>query len=184
MRTPVPAAPSFGCAKNSDILLKGVLAMARQPEIQYIRYYSDGSAARQLAPAPHQKRRSVPQAARQPVKQTVIEIDPLATLALIVAIAMVIMMLVGWAKLSSARQQQERMTAYVEQLEQQNKELTEYFESGYSLEAVEQAALALGLVPEEQVRHVQIRVPQQEEAPVEQLSWWERIYTFLAGPSA
>ena len=158
--------------------------MARQPEIRYIRYYSEGSAARQIAPASYQKNRTAAQVARRPVKQTVIEIDPLATLALVVAVVMVIMMLVGWNKLSVARQQQEQMTAYVTQLEQQKEELTAYFESGYSLETVEQAALALGLVPADQVRHVQIRVPEQQIAPAEQLSWQDIIYTFLAGPGA
>ena len=158
--------------------------MPRQPEIQYIRYYSDGSAARQIAPSAYRKDQPAVRTVRRPVKQTVIEVDPLATIALIVAVIMVITMAVGWARLSEARRQHEQMTTYVTQLEQQNDELTAYFESGYSLETVEQAALALGLVPVDQVRHVQIRVPEQQEAPMQQLSWWDRIYTFLAGPGA
>ena len=71
------------------------------------------------------------------------------------------------------------MESYVERLQAQNEALTETYKAGYDLQEVQKMALALGMVPQEQVEHVTISVsvPQIEEAP----GTWERFTTFLTG---
>jgi hypothetical protein len=72
------------------------------------------------------------------------------------------------------------MSAYVDTLQQENTSLKNEFAQNCDLEEVQRTALALGLVPKDQVQHVSIRVPevpQQEAGP----GTWERFYTFLTG---
>ena len=68
-----------------------------------------------------------------------------------------------------------RRTAYA-----QNQELEETYRSGYDLEEIERKALALGLVPVEQVQHIrmQVELPAQK---VEEPSFWEEMTAFFAG---
>ena len=66
------------------------------------------------------------------------------------------------------------------QLQAENEALAAQYAAGYDLEAVEQMALALGMVPKEQVEQVSISVSVPQEI-VEEPGLWERIYTFLTG---
>lgn len=130
------------------------------------------------------RRRKKSSPAKRPVKQTVIRLDPLATLAMIVAVTMVAMMLVGWSKLKQAKQEQAQMADYVQQLEIKNEELQKTYENGYDLDTVRQAATALGLVPIAEAEHISIQAMPQQEVPVQEPTLWEKIVSFLAGLSA
>ena len=150
--------------------------MLRQ-EIQYIRYDNVGSAACKPVVVSSAKKNALPNARKQ--KRKVISIDPVATVGILVALFMLVSMAVGVVEYVQVRKQAAQMEQYVEQLSVRNEELTEKFESGYDLEAIEKTALALGMVPMEQVQTVQIQVtiPQEEKT----VTLWEQIGIFITG---
>ncbi len=151
--------------------------MARQLDVQYIRFYTDGSAARKVAPVAPLKTIKLPKTKKH--KKITLHIDPIAIGGIVMAAVMLILMLVGVAQLTNTRQELVSMQSYVQTLQEEKISLEATYEQGYDLEAVEQTALALGLVPKEEVKHVSIRVPQPkiEEEP----GAWEQFYTFLTG---
>ena len=150
--------------------------MARQFDVQYISAYTVGSAARKLelpkAPKVTRKR------ATRRAKKIVLHVDPLAILGILVAGVMMIAMTVGVCRLVDARQELVAMDAYVQTLRQENAELQEAYDAGYDLENVRQTALALGMVPVEQVKQVTIQIQAPQPEPP---SGWEQFCTFLAG---
>ncbi|MBO5954057.1 MAG: hypothetical protein J6Q53_08105 [Oscillospiraceae bacterium] len=157
--------------------------MARKLDIQYIQYYTDGSAARQLEPKTPRKRKSAPPKVRRQKKQQVIYVDPLAMCGIVVSAVMLVLMIVGSVQLYTAQQQAVQMENYVYSLQEKNAVLTHTYETGYDLEQVKNSALALGMVPVEQVQTITIVVDQPEEEINQEvhLSYWERTCAFLEG---
>lgn len=151
--------------------------MARKSDIQYVRFYTDGSAARKLAPVAPLKTIKLPKPKSK--KRRIVHIDPLAFAGILMAAVMLIMMAVGIGQLNTARQEMQMMDNYVQTLTGENQQLQKTFEESYDLEQLEKTALALGLVPENQVKHITVQLPpvQQTEEP----STWEQICTFLTG---
>ena len=151
--------------------------MARHPEVQYVRFYTDGSAARKVATTAPIKTMKLPRVRK--FKKITLHIDPVALAGIVMAAVMLVLMAVGTAQLSSTRAQLQTMAAYVDTLQQENVSLKTEFSQGYDLEAIERTALALGFVPKDEVEHISIRVPDVPEAV--QPGPWERFYTFLTG---
>lgn len=151
--------------------------MARQLDVRYIQFYTDGSAARKVEPIAPIKTLKIPRVKKQ--KRIVLQIDPIATVGIIVSVLMLILMAVGVAHLKESRERVAAMEAYVDTLQDKNASLRATYENGYDLEAVEKTALALGLVPREQVTKISIRVPAVEDT--QEPGAWERFCTFLAG---
>ena len=155
--------------------------MARQPDIQYVRYYTSGSAARKIELQPEKKKKNnvtLPQRPRiQRQKRTVIPVDPISVLAVLVAGFMLIAMVAGMLRLGAVNAEVEAMDGYVARLQQENTALRQEYESGYDLKDVEQKALEMGLVPIEQVKHVTIEViePVEEAEP----TFWEKAAAFF-----
>lgn len=155
--------------------------MARQPDIQYVRYYTSGSAARKIELQPEKKKKNnvtLPQRPRiQRQKRTVIPVDPISVLAVLVAGFMLIAMVAGMLRLGAVNAEVEAMDGYVARLQQENTALRQEYESGYDLKDVEQKALEMGLVPIEQVEHVTIEViePVEEAEP----TFWEKAAAFF-----
>lgn len=148
-----------------------------QMKVQYIRYSTDGSAARQPLPAfaPWQAK-TVLKAFTQ--KKIRVYVDPVAILGIAVAACMLIMMAVGMFRLQSVRQEAQQMQSYVTQLSAENKALENEYENGYDLESVKQTALALGMVPSEDVRQISVTVT---EPQVQEMNVLQKIGNFLAG---
>lgn len=153
--------------------------MALQPDIQYVQFYMDGSAARKVE-LKKESRQAAPVPQRRKVKRKVIAVDPVALGGLAVAIVMLIAMVFGVTEYRATLTQMEQMSAYVEQLENENAALQQVYEESYDLDAVYDMAMAIGMVPAEELEHVSISVepPLQEET---RLSFWESITTFLTG---
>ena len=151
--------------------------MSNKPDIQYIQFYTAGSAAQKIAPAVPLRTLRMPKVRKH--KKIVLHIDPVATFGIMMCAVVLIFMFVGLGQLNTARQQTTQMAEYVETLQSKQTALEATYEAGYDLETVEKTALALGMVPREQVRRVAITVP-SVEAPI-QLSVWERFSTFLTG---
>lgn len=151
--------------------------MAQKLNVQYIRFYTDGSAAHKVAPVAPIETMKLPKVKKQ--KKIVLRVDPVSVAAIVMAAVMLVLMVVGITQLRGARQDAEVMEAYANALRQENVRLSAEYSNGYDLEQIEKTALALGLVPQEQVRHISLQVPQiQEEEPP---GAWERFYIFLTG---
>ena len=151
--------------------------MAQRTDIRYIQYYTDGSAARKLAPVAPLKTIQLPKIKKQ--KRITLHIDPVAVLSIGMAIVMTVLMIVGTVQLNNARAEMQKMSEYVDTLREEHVQLQQDFTEGYDLEQVERTARALGLVPIEQVEHIRVALPQIEQT-VEPTTW-ERFVTFLTG---
>lgn len=149
--------------------------MARKPDVEYIRFYTDGSAAHQIEILPRRKKSRLPKVRKE--KKRVLYVDPLALGGIVVSVVMLVLMLVGTVQLFVAHEQEQRMAQYVEMLQQRNGELTQTYESGYDLQTVEKAALSMGMIPVEQAQTITIVLPQPE--PVEEVTLWSRISAFF-----
>jgi len=154
--------------------------MAQKMQVQYIRYYTDGSAARKLAPVVPQQQEEIPLPRQRRVKRKVLYVDPLPAVALLLAGCMLILMAVGFIQLMDAKAEIAAMEAYVEELTEKNASLSAQYQEGYDLERVRQTALALDMVPAEQVQSITIMLPAEPAQP-EQVTLWQQIGTFLAG---
>lgn len=151
--------------------------MARQPEIQYVRYYTYGSAARQLEPEIVRKNKvGLPQPKVRKDKRTVIHFDPIYLCAMFVAGAMLLTMVLGLVHLGIANAEAAQMESYVDSLYRENDRLTKAYEESYDLEEVKQQALQMGLVPMEQVEHIALQVQLPENEP--ELTVWEQFAMF------
>lgn len=151
--------------------------MAQLSKVQYVQYYTDGSAAQKLAPRTPFKTGKLPRAKRQ--KRLTVYVDPVAFAGIAVALVMLVLMIVGVAQLRSAQQQTAAMTKYVENLQQENQLLQNTYTSGYDLEEIERTALALGMVPEEQVQHITLPTPEVQLQ--EETEGIHRFWSFLTG---
>ena len=153
--------------------------MAQRIDVQYIRFYTQGSAARQILPAMKSQTGVLPQMKKKKIRR--VYVDPVAILGTGVAICMLIMMVVGITQLRAEQQKTADMMAYVEMLQQENTALQTRYDEECDLEAVEKTALALGMIPCEDASRTSIHV---ELPPVEnevQVTLWQRIGTFLTG---
>ena len=151
--------------------------MARKHDILYVNFYTDGSAARKIAPAfpqvqPQQKTRTHKQ------KKIVVYVDPVAICSLIVAGILLIMMAVGLTQFQNARMEAEAMERYVELLSAENEELEAKYAEEVNLEEVEKTALALGMIPKSEAQTVQIQLSGMQEVPVRQ-TFWDQVLAFL-----
>ena len=151
--------------------------MAQHVDVQYVRYYTQGSAARQIQPAVKSQTGTLPQIKKKKIQR--VYIDPVATLGTVVALCMLIMMVVGISQLRAEQQRTAEMVAYVELLQQQNTALQVQYEEECDLEAVEKTALALGMIPQPQAAHssIQVEIPVVENEM--QATIWQRIGTFM-----
>jgi hypothetical protein len=151
--------------------------MAQRVDVQYIHFYTQGSAARKIQPAVKDQTGALPQIKKRKVQR--IYIDPVATLGAVVAICMLVMMVVGISQLRIEQQKTAQMVSYVEQLQAKNTALQAQYEEECDLEAVEKTALALGMIPQQSANHTTITVelPQEETS----ISLWSQIGTFLTG---
>lgn len=144
--------------------------MARKESPRYIRFYTDGSAARQLELP--QKPRTSPKPKRAG-KQKVLRLDGLVVIGLAVAAVMALCLAVGSFRMSRAEYELNALENYVNQLEAENQSLKTEYANGYSLPEVRVAAEAMGLVPMDEVRHITLDIP--EPVVEEEPSWWQQL---------
>ena len=151
--------------------------MAPKHDIIYVNFYTDGSAARKVAPAfPQAQPRKKPSAKRH--KKAVLYFDPVAICSLLVAVTLLIMIAVGLTSLQNAQAEAIQMENYLHQLQEENAAVNEKFRQEVDLDAVEQSAEALGMVPKTQVQSTPIQVDavQIEESGE---SFWGQVTAFL-----
>ena len=154
--------------------------MARQSEIQYVQFYTAGSAARKLE---EPKRRAkngakLPKLRRRPDQRKVIRIDPVELWALCTAAVMLVCMAVGMIEYGQLTQQANQMEQYSTVLSAENAQLQASYRAGYDLKDVEQKALDMGLVPEDQLQHVTVKVQVPPAEP--ELTAWQEFWRSVA----
>ena len=151
--------------------------MARRLDVQYVQFYTKGNAAYKVAPVAPLPTAKLPRVKKQ--KRIVLHIDPVAVAGIIMAAFMMVLMTVGVIQLHNARQNVVALENQVDALWQEHRQLNAAYEDGYDIADVEKTALALGMVPREEVTQIVMQVPdvpeEKEPGP------WERIYTFLTG---
>ena len=154
--------------------------MAQQLDVRYVNYYCAGSSALKVTPAIPMETVALPR--KRKTKKLVLRVDPVACAGIVMAGIMLILMTIGFVQLNMVREEAAAMEAYVQTLQQENNKLSLEFESGYNLNEVREVALALGMVPEDQVRHISVPadVPVQEETPNAWNSFWVAVVDFFA----
>ena len=104
--------------------------MARQLDVQYVRFYTEGSAARNVAPSVTRKTQSLPKLPRKK-RRIIVPVDPVAIAGILMAGIMLILMTVGMVELGRAQTEAAQMEAYVQTLRQENETLQTTFDDGY-----------------------------------------------------
>ena len=133
-----------------------------QIKAQYVQYYTPGTAATKLAPVIPLRAPALPRTKTQP-KRIKIYLDPVALLGTVVAVSMMISVLVGFSSLQTEQKKVTTMVEYVETLRVENESLRTQYEGKCDLAEIEEAALALGMVPKENVAHTVIRLEMPTE---------------------
>ena len=151
--------------------------MAQRTQVQYVQFYTAGSAARKVAPVKSMPTAKLPRVKKH--KRITLHIDPIATAGILMAGIMLVLMTVGVIQLRQSQQNIAQLESRVDTLWQEQRELNATYEDSYNIVDVEKTALALGMVPKEQVKQVTMQVPQIQ--PEKEPGAWEQIYTFLTG---
>ncbi len=132
--------------------------MTRYPNVQYVHFYTDGSAARKLEPVIPFKKNTVRIPAQKKSKRKVIYLDPVAIFSMAVALCLLVVMALGVGRFYDAKAENDTMAAYVHYLQQENQRLTQEYVQSYDLNEVKQTAKALGMVPAQELGSVAIDV--------------------------
>lgn len=152
--------------------------MARKNQVQYVNFYTAGTAAYKYEPvqAP-EKKASLPKPRRR--KRIRVYVDPMAIVGACAAMVLMVMMFAGMVKLSRAQQEQAQMAAYVQSLQEENARLEQQYHAGYDPDEIYRIATAMGMIPVEEAEHIQVQVhvPVVEEEPTA----WENFCVFLTG---
>lgn len=153
--------------------------MAQCVDVRYVQFYTDGSAAKRVAPAVSASTGTLPKMKRQ--KHRVLYLDPIAMLGIAVAAIMLVTMTVGVLRLRQVQQQTARMEQYVELLSQEKAFLEQTYAESCDMETVEKTALALGMIPAEDAKQVSVLLPIPQADTESPVSLWNKIGIFLSG---
>jgi cell division protein FtsL len=153
--------------------------MAPRVDIQYVQFYTQGNTARRVATQIPVHTGALPQVKRRKVKR--VYVDPVAIFGVAVALCMLVMMLVGVAQLKREQAEIVAMEQQIELLQEKNTALQARFDAECDLDAVKETALALGMVPKENVPQADILVDVPQLPEPEPITIWQRIGTFLTG---
>ena len=152
--------------------------MAKHSNGRYIQFYTSGTAAVKVEIQDEQKWAPLPEPKPQP--KILIPVDPVAMIGFVVAVCMLLLMAAGITQLNEARQEVAAMEHYVAQLTAQHQTLATEYENGYTPNVIRPQALAMGMVPAEEIPVVHIYVTMPQAQPQEQVTFQDQITTFLA----
>ncbi len=152
--------------------------MAMQPEVRYINAYVSGTAACQPEKKPQKKSAvSLPKPKRQ--QKWLIQVDAVAVGGILAAMVLSVMLIVGLVQMNNAKEEAQMYREYAISLKEENRELKDTYTSGYDPEEIRNIALAMGMVPVEEVPHIQMQLvaPETEVQPTA----WESFWAFMVG---
>ena len=92
---------------------------------------------------------------------------------------LLVTMVVGALSLEAAWQELDNAQQYVYELQHKQRVLESEYRSGYDLEEIRSAALAMGMIPagEAETMNLRVTVPQQEP----EMTWMDEMVWFLEG---
>ena len=154
--------------------------MVKKPEIQYIdKFYVHGSEARVLELKPKKRiiKTVLPLAA--PDNTIKIAIDPVAVCGIVVAIALLVMVVLGTVQYVQVFNRYQAMMDHVVTVQNENVELRETYRSTVDLEAVREKALAMGMIPIEEAQVITIRAELPQREP--EMTIWEDFVWLCKG---
>ncbi len=155
--------------------------MASNHQDRYIRYYTEGTAARKIE-VEQPGRTSHSPKPRKKVKVRVITVDPVAIGAIVLSIVMLVLMVNAASNLKAEQLRRQEMVDYLFALENQNWYDNQQYQQALNLEEVEQRAQVLGLIPVEEATHITVSVDASRElTPEEEPTWWEKLLQYLQG---
>ena len=139
--------------------------MTQKPKIQYIgQFYVHGSEARKLQLEQERKAKtSLPMERLQKIEK--IYVDPVALIAISVAVIMLVVMVVGALQIRDDWMEYRELSAYMSRLKVQNAEKAREYRAMYDLEDIRTKATALGLVPISEISHTTVTVVMPEPKP-------------------
>ncbi len=132
--------------------------MANRKPVQYIQFYTEGSAARKLEVLPPQKPKTQPRPRKARKPKYVLYVCPMALCGILAAAVLLIAMVAGSVGLYEAKQMEREMAEYVAHLEWDNGLKEARYEESLDLDKLYREALAMGLVPQEAVPQMEISV--------------------------
>ena len=151
--------------------------MNQKPKIQYVgQFYVHGSEARklQLQEEKRQAKTKLPLASLQTIEK--IYVDPVALAGIAVAALMLVVMILGAVQLQRDWAAYQRMEDHVTALRTENAHLAHTYRAGFDLEDIEMKAIAMGLVPQSELKTVSVTVTSPEKQPV--LTWDQKVVRF------
>ena len=151
--------------------------MARGSDIQYVQFYTDGSAARQFEPKHRQPKKKLQQPRPRRKKKIVLHVDFIAVAGMLVAGVMLLLMLTGMSGLNKLNDEVTRLEGYLSELEQENLELHHTYREGYDIDQIREQALEMGMIPASRATTVTIQVGDAAESEEQASSFW----SFLEG---
>lgn len=151
--------------------------MERKPDIQYIRYYTDGSAARKLDLKPASREKKQPKKRKATVYK--LYVDPLPVAGIFLSCVLLVCMILGTVELTQVRREHQLMQNHVQTLREENADLQADYREKVDTAYVEQLAVSMGMIPREQAQHITVQLPQQLQQP--ESGFWQNIAQFLAG---
>ena len=154
--------------------------MANRVDVQYVQFYTDGSAAKKIA-TPLPKKRVQERPVQKKMKRKVIRIDMVAILSLAVCVALLATLGLGVGKLQKAQEDNARMTQYVEKLSRDNETLAQEYAASYDLNEIEKTAIALGMIHGDEASHRGVTVQMGAQTPAQpQMQLWHGLISFFA----
>ena len=151
--------------------------MARKGDIQYVQFYTDGSAARQFDFDTWQPKKKKPKVRPRRQKKIVLHVDFVAVAGMLVAGIMLLLMLTGMSTLAKANEEVARLENMVAELESENLQLHQTYREGYDLDQIREEALEMGMIPAARATTVSLQVEETAGEIESASSFW----SFLAG---
>lgn len=156
--------------------------MAGKADIQYVNpYYTSGTAAKKVALKAPRKKKPIPLfeplMTAQPEEKIIVKLDPVSLCAIAVCAVLVALMVVSLFQYSTAYHRNVELQEYVYTLEGDHARLEQQFRNTFHMEDIREQALALGMIPAEEARTIQVagHVPATEAEPTR----WQQVKLFL-----
>lgn len=154
--------------------------MVKKPDIQYIdRFYVHGSEARVLELKPKRRIIKTVLPLSAPDKTVKIAIDPVAISGIVVAVALLMLLVVGTVQYVQVCRQYQDMMDYVVTVQNENVELRENYRRQINLAQIEERALELGMLPASAAEVITIHAELPEKEP--EMTLWEEFVWLCKG---
>ena len=142
--------------------------MAR-PDIQYIQFYTAGSAAREIVQP--LRKESTPGSRPKKAKARILYIDPVAIFGMVTALVLMVCLAVAVSNYNTAREDYAAAQEYNVAMQQKNADLQQRYTKSFDREQMRMEAVLRGYVPSSQVEHRTVNAVQPVSEPAQPSAW-------------